>query len=136
MVTKPAGEGEEFISIGDLAKSVGITTRTIRYYEEEGILGPSQRQEGGIRYYTPYDVRRLKFILKLKELGLTIKEMQELGNAYGDAKATDRMIPRLIEVFDVHINSIDEKMSRLASLRKDIVEYRQRMVEKFNLSKK
>jgi DNA-binding transcriptional MerR regulator len=128
-------ESEQILSIGDLAKDLDITTRTLRYWEEVGIIESVQRPEGGIRGYTPYYVRRIRFILKLKELGLTIKEMQDLYVAYGDAKATDRMIPRLIEILDSHINMVDEKMAKLASLRKDIVDYRQRMSAKFNLSK-
>jgi DNA-binding transcriptional MerR regulator len=128
-------EHEEISSIGELAKKLDITTRTLRYWEEVGIIESVQRPGGGIRGYTPFIVRRIKFILKLKELGLTIKEMQDLYVAYGDAKATDRMIPRLIEILDQHINKVDEKMAKLASLRKDIVDYRHRMITKFNLSK-
>ncbi|WP_298432156.1 MerR family transcriptional regulator [Geobacter sp.] len=123
---------EELISIGDIAKNLGLTTRTLRYWEEVGIIEASPRSEGGNRYYTPYMVRRMKFILKLKELGLTIKEMQDLYVAYGNAKQTENMIPRLIEILDTHINKVDEKMERLASLRKEIVDYRLKMMEKLN----
>ena len=129
-------EGEELISIGDLATSLGLTTRTLRYYEEVGFIEPAKRLDGGIRFYSPYYVRRLRFILKLKELGLTIKEMQELYEAYGNAKQTDKMIPRLVDMLDIHINKIDERMAKLASLRKEIVDYRQKLGEKFKLSSK
>ncbi|AJE04723.1 MerR family transcriptional regulator [Geobacter pickeringii] len=125
---------EELISIGDIAKKLGLTTRTLRYWEEVNIIEASPRSEGGNRFYTPYTVRRMRFILKLKELGLTIKEMQDLYVAYGNAKRTEIMIPRLIEILDVHINKVDEKMERLASLRKDIVDYRLKMIEKLHSS--
>jgi DNA-binding transcriptional MerR regulator len=127
--------GEEIESIGELAKSLGLTTRTMRYWEEVGIIESVQRPDGATRGYTPYYVRRIKFIMKLKELGLTIKELQELYTAYGEAKQTDRMIPKLVEILDDHINKVDEKMAKLASLRKDIVDYRQRMITKFNMQK-
>lgn len=126
---------EELTPIGDLAKSMGLTTRTLRYWEEVGIIESAQRADGATRGYTPYYVRRIRFILKLKELGLTIKEMQDLYIAYGEAKETTRMIPRLVEILDQHINKVDEKMAQLALLRKEVVEYRQRMSNKFNLSK-
>lgn len=126
-------ESEELVSIGELSKDLGLTTRTLRYWEEVGIIVASPRSEGGNRFYTPYMVRRIRFILKLKELGLTIKEMQDLYTAYGDAKQTDRMIPRLVEFLDLHINMIDEKIAKLASLRKEIVDYRHRMIERLNL---
>ncbi len=124
--------GEGVVSIGELANSLGLTTRTLRYWEEVGIIDSIQRADGATRGYTPYYVRRIKFIMKLKELGLTIKEMQDLYAAYGEAKETEKMIPRLVEILDEHINKVDEKMAKLASLRKEIVDYRQRMVTKFN----
>jgi len=127
-------EGDEVISIGELAKAVGLTTRTLRYWEEVGIIESVQRADGATRGYNPYYARRIRFIIKLKELGLTIKEMQDLYVAYGEAKQTERVIPRLVEILDDHIHKVDEKMAKLASLRKDIVEYRQRMATKFSLS--
>lgn len=127
---------EEYISIGELAKNLGLTTRTLRYYEEVGIMTSPRRVEGSIRAYSSNEVRKLKFIMKLKELGLTIKEMQELDAAYASANETDKIIPRLIEMLDRHINNLDDKMTSLSSLRKEIVEYRQRMIERFQLNMK
>ena len=128
-------EDEELVPIGNVATTLGLTTRTLRYWEEMGIIKSYQRPEGGSRAYTPYMLRRIKFILKLKTLGLTIKELQVLGDAYGEARRTDNMIPRLIDILDTHINMVDGKIAELSSLRKEIVEYRQKMIEKFNLSR-
>ena len=127
-------ENNQIITIGDLAKSTGLTTRTLRYWEEVGIIESEERADGANRGYSPYYVRRIKFIMKLKELGLTIKEMQDLYVAYGEAKQTDKMIPRLIAILDKHTHMVDEKVARLHSLRKDIVEYRQRMATKHSTS--
>jgi MerR family transcriptional regulator, repressor of the yfmOP operon len=124
-------DGDEITPIGDLANSLGLTTRTIRYWEEVGILESVQRSDGATRGFTPYYVRRIKFIMKLKELGLTIKEMQDLYAAYGEAKQTDRMVPRLMEILDEHVEKIDQKMAQLASLRKEISSYQQKLEEKF-----
>lgn len=129
-----ATEKEEIIPIGELAINLGITTRTLRYWEEVGIIESVPRADGATRGYTPYYVRRIRFIMKLKEFGLTIKEMQDLYVAYGEAKQTERMIPRLVEILDEHINKVDEKMARLASLRKDIVEYRQKISTRLSSS--
>ena len=128
------GQNGDYISIGALAKTIGVTTRTLRYYEEMGIMSPPQRMDGAVRFYNNDDVRKLKFIMRLKELGLTIKEMQELDAVYTEAKETDRIIPRLIEMLDSHINKLDEKMTKLASLRKEIIAYRQRMIKRFQLT--
>lgn len=127
-------ESTQIIAIGDLAKSIGVTTRTLRYWEEVGIIESEERADGANRGYSPYYVRRIKFIMKLKDMGLTIKEMQDLYAAYGEAKATDRMIPKLVAILDKHTEMVDEKIAKLHSLRKDIVEYRQRMAAKHSNS--
>ena len=122
---------EEYISIGELARTIGVTTRTLRYYEEVGIMESPHRIDGGNRAYSASGVRKLKFILRLKEMGLSIKEMQELDAAYAEAKQTNKIIPRLVEMLDFHINTLDDKMSKLAQLRKEIVDYRHSMIERF-----
>lgn len=119
---------DQIIAIGDLAKSLGLTTRTLRYWEEVGIIESEERIGGANRGYSPYYVRRIKFIMKLKDLGLTIKEMQDLYVAYGAAKETGQMIPKLIAMLDKHTQMVDEKIAKLHSLRNDISEYRKRMV--------
>ena len=129
MTTTLSGDTEnvEIIPIGELANTLGLTTRTLRYWEEVGIIESIPRTDGATRGYTPYYVRRIRFIMKLKEFGLSIKEMQDLYVAYGEAKQTEKMIPRLVEILDDHINKVDEKMAKLGSLRKDMVEYRQKI---------
>ncbi len=119
---------ETLIQIGKLAKQLGITTRTIRYYEEIGLMGPSKRLGGGARSYDRNDVLRLKFILKLKELGIGLKEMQELAENFDTHNQEfDNITPKLLEILDLHIGKVDEKISRLTSLRSDIVNYRGRI---------
>lgn len=125
-------ENEELISISDLAKCLNLTTRTLRYWEEAGIIEAAPRSDGSNRFYTKEIAERVRFIIRLKELGLTIQELQDLYTAYGEAKRTDRMIPALVQVLDRHINLVDDKMVSMALLRKEIVEYRQRMSSKLN----
>ncbi|MGA7276999.1 MAG: MerR family transcriptional regulator [Desulfocapsaceae bacterium] len=116
--------------IGALAKELGITTRTIRYYEEIGLMGRNDRLDGKTRTYSKDDVLRLKFILKIKALGVSLKEIQELSEIF-DINDQDfsTITPKLIEILDHHITTIDEKMASLSSLRQDIVDYRIRIVE-------
>lgn len=120
-------KNDEVMQIGELAEMLGITTRTIRYYEEIGLMEAPQRLVGGMRVYAKEDILRLKFILKLKEIGLNLKEMHELADIYRLHQDSDRIMPKLLEFLDEHIQKIDEKMSRLASLRKDITDYRVRI---------
>jgi DNA-binding transcriptional MerR regulator len=127
-------EDGDIMPIGELCNELGISTRTLRYWEEEGIIETVERHDRCNRGYSPYMVRRIKFILKLKDLGLTIKELKNLYRVYGDAKKTDQLIPELINILDVHIDMIDDKVAKLSSLRKEIVEYRQRMSTKLRES--
>lgn len=129
-------DSEEIVSIGELCKMLGLTTRTLRYWEEVGFIEAVERSGRESRGYTPYYVRRIKFIMRLKELGLTIKELQYLYKIYGEAKQTERMIPELVSILDVHVNMIDEKMEKLSSLRNDIIAYRHKMEDKINTSVK
>ena len=118
------------IQIGVLAKSLGITTRTIRYYEEIGLMGKTERPDGGTRSYSKDDIMRLKFILKLKNLGIPLKEMEKLSDIFDINKKNFATItPKLIEILDSHISKVDEKMADFSSLRKDIVEYRMRITD-------
>lgn len=118
------------VQIGELANRLGITTRTIRYYEEIGLMGKNDRQGGGTRIYNKDDILRLKFILKLKELGITLKEIQELAEIFDiNAQNFSTITPKLIEILDHHISKIDEKMASLSSLRQDIADYRVRITE-------
>jgi DNA-binding transcriptional MerR regulator len=66
------------ISIGELAIRLEMSQRTIRYYEEIGLLNSIKRIEGGRRVYTQADLRRLKLIKRLKIMGMTLSDMQEL----------------------------------------------------------
>jgi DNA-binding transcriptional MerR regulator len=124
---------ETTVQIGELAKRLDITTRTIRYYEEIGLMGPTERLGGGTRTYNNDDVLRLKFILKLKQLGISLKEIQNLSEIFDiNAQNFTTITPKLIEILDQHISKVDEKMASLSSLRQDIVEYRVRISEMLN----
>jgi DNA-binding transcriptional MerR regulator len=121
------------VQIGALAKELGITTRTIRYYEEIGLMGKTSRQNGGARMYDKDDILRLKFILKLKNLGVSLKEMQELAKIF-DFHNQDfsTITPKVIEILDRHIRMVDDKIAELSSLRQDIVAYRVRITDFLN----
>jgi len=124
---------EDHRQIGELSRSLGVTTRTLRLYEQLGLIDPPQRTEGGIRYYTREDIRRIKFVLKVKELGLSLRQMQELAEIYRQTKMPDRIMPRLIEILDAHTDAIHRKIGKLSSLARDIAEYRKRIVEFYGI---
>jgi len=116
--------------IGEIAAHVGLTERTIRYYEELGLLDSVKRLEGGQRVYTDEDVRRLKFIQRLKVLGLSLQEMHELERLYARHRSNREVLPRLIELLDAHLATTQERMNELSSLREEIKSYREHVVQR------
>ena len=64
------GNGKQLLKIGDFAKLAGTNLRTLRYYEEIGLLQPASRSTGGFRYYRSEDLDRLRMVTSLKGLGL------------------------------------------------------------------
>lgn len=70
--------GEEVFQIGEVADLVGLSLRTVRYYEEVGLVEPSDRTSGGFRLYSRDDIARLELIKQMKPLGFTLEEMRDL----------------------------------------------------------
>jgi DNA-binding transcriptional MerR regulator len=104
--------------IGALAAAVGTTPRTIRYYEEIGLLAPSSRPVGAHREYLESDVERLREILRLKALlGLSLDELREVV-ALEDARARRRRAwaeapdPRLLDEASAHVDRLLQLVSR------------------------
>ena len=64
--------------IGELAENTGLSLRTIRHYDEVGLLKPSGRTEGGFRLYSQNDLSRLLLIRRMKPLGFSLGEMTDL----------------------------------------------------------
>lgn len=118
--------------IGEVSKRLNISIRTIRYYEEIGLLNSVKRVEHGKRVYTDDDIRRLKFIKKLKLLGLSLSDMLELEHIYKIHKTNTKVLPKLINLLDAHGRKIDERISELQVLKKEIYEYRVRMEAKLH----
>ena len=116
--------------IGELAAKVGLTERTIRYYEELGLLESVKRLDGGVRVYTDDDVRRLKYIGKLKMLGLTLQEMLELERMYQRHRSNRNVLPHLVELLDAHLATLGDRMNELAALRDEIRSYREHVTQR------
>ncbi|MFB8029097.1 MULTISPECIES: MerR family transcriptional regulator [unclassified Streptomyces] len=71
----------EHMQIGEVAARTELSLRTIRHYEETGLVAPSARSRGGFRLYTEADVARLMVIRRMKPLGFTLDEMRDLLEA-------------------------------------------------------
>jgi len=122
--------GISYFKIGELASLLEMSPRTIRYYEEIGLLNSVKRVEGGKRIYTEKDLQRLKFIKRLKHLGLTLSEMAELEGIYQVHRTNRKVLSRLLELMDGHVAKIDERIQNLTRLKSDILSYREKILTK------
>jgi DNA-binding transcriptional MerR regulator len=89
-VVTPGSQGSDRMQIGEVAERVGLSLRTVRYYEEMGLIAPESRTEGGFRLYTEAHVDRLALIKRMKPLGFTVQEMRELLDAR-DGQAREQL---------------------------------------------
>ncbi len=103
----------ETFGIAQLAREFDVTTRTIRFYEDKGLLSPER--DGQRRVYGPRDRVRLRLIMRGKRLGLSLDEVQEILDLY-DADPTE--VTQLRHFIDV----LDERMTSLKRQQKDIAE--------------
>ena len=121
---------DEVISIGTLARNLEMSQRTIRYYEEIGLLNSIKRIEGGRRVYTEADLRRLKLIKRLKIMGMTLSDMQELEAMWTFEKSNEKVLKRLLELLGNHLKRLDDRIADLDILRHEITEYQERIQAK------
>jgi DNA-binding transcriptional MerR regulator len=121
---------EQLTSIGEMAQKLEMSQRTIRYYEEIGLLNSIKRIEGGRRVYTDADLRRLKLIKRLKIMGMTLSEMQELEAMWTIEKSNDKVLGRLLELLNNQLRRLDDRIADLNILRNEIVEYQRRIKSK------
>ena len=118
---------EIHLQIGELAKRAGVSIRTVRYYEEIGLLTPSSLTSGGIRLYTQQDLNRLIFIRRLKMLGLN---MEEIKMALGIPEASSDQkirVEHTLQLLRLQKDKLKEEITRLTDVAKE-VENSERMV--------
>lgn len=129
-ISPHAAPRQDTYAIGEISRMVNLSQRTIRYYEEIGLLYSVRRIENGKRVFTDGDVRRLKFINRLKVLGLSLAEMVELEKIYRKQRNNREILPKLLEILDERAGQIDDRISQLVALKKEIRDYQNRLREK------
>lgn len=127
-------EEHRYLSIGEIASRLEMSQRTIRYYEEIGLLNSVKRMEGGKRVYTEDDYHRLRLIKRLKILGLSLSEMEELEAIWSIHKSNEKVLNRLLELLNGHLNNLNDRITELAILKDEIAEYRDRIRSKLGTS--
>lgn len=113
---------------GEIAKLCGVTVRTVQYYDSREILMPSELTEGGRRLYSEEDVKRLKVICMLRELGLSINVIGQLLREEDPASVIDVLLNQQEQVLRDEIAQRQEQLERIAELQRGL-----RSVEHFTV---
>jgi DNA-binding transcriptional MerR regulator len=101
-------------SIGDLASEFGVTTRTIRFYEEKGLLDPERN--GKHRVYSPSDRTKLRLILRGKRLGLSLDESADIILMYGTPGNNRKQLEKLIATIRAKRAELRRQQEDLAAM--------------------
>lgn len=122
-------EKKRLYSISELAQELDISTRTIRYYEEVGLIHP-QRSGKGTRYYTRRDRARLKLILRGKRFGFSLNEIKEMITLFDEDRSGRKQLERTIQYGEEKIRELNARIDELVQLRDEILEYKARFEQK------
>ncbi|MDP6605522.1 MAG: MerR family transcriptional regulator [Dehalococcoidia bacterium] len=126
-----ADEDEVRYQIGEVADRTGVTQRTLRFYEERGLLQPAERMDGGFRLYSELDIEHIELIKRLQGLlNLSLAEIKEMVDAealYNQIRATFRpdrdllerkaRIARIREAMTLQSEIVQRKMEQLVEMR-------------------
>ena len=112
-------EPKELSQIGGVAERLGVSTRTIKYYEELGLVSPENRSPGGFRLYNATDVERLQRILRLKGMGFSLAAIREFLSVRDAAQEATR--ERVLAETTEHLKAREREVEeRIAKAREDL----------------
>ena len=107
-------------TIGDLARELDISTRTIRYYEERGLLRPQRTTNTQQRLYTPGDRVRLKLLLRARGLGFRTEDIRELFEIYDATHDEKQQGKRLRQMIVERLAHVEAQLRDLTDLRDEL----------------
>ncbi len=120
-------EENQRYSISELAGMFGVTPRTIRYYEEVGLLAPEEREsETQQRRYSKRARARLKLILRGKRFGFSLGEIKEMIELSDVDPSEKEQLKRTLAYGDKKIAEIDEMISELTAIKEEMLEFREK----------
>lgn len=115
MTTSP----ETLLRIGEVSTQTQLSVKTVRYYEERGLIQASRRSSGGFRLFEPAVLTRLNFIRRSQALGLSLQDIQDILNI---ADGGARPCKNVRQKFQAKIAEIDHQMIHLQQLRAQLLE--------------
>ena len=128
MAQRTSEKKKKTYTISELAKEFDISTRTIRYYEEVGLLSP-KRTSGNQRIFTRKDRAKLKLILRGKRLGFSLEEIKEMIEMY-DVAGEPEQIRLTLKYGDKKLKEIEEKIKELELLKEGLLNIREILIKR------
>ncbi|ABO66706.1 MerR family transcriptional regulator [Geobacillus thermodenitrificans] len=108
-----------YFTISDLAQEFHVSTRTIRYYEERGLLAPI-RTESGQRLYTKKERAKLKLILRGKRFGFSLEEIHEMIALFDEDRTGKKQLEKTVEYGRKKIKEVSERIDDLLKLKAEM----------------
>jgi DNA-binding transcriptional MerR regulator len=124
MPNQPQNPASDEFSIRQACDATGLSARTVRYWEELGLLPGVRRRNGARRVYGNDELERLRFIKRLKALGLSLAEVKELNAVYAIGGSTQAMLSRLDDQLGAHLIELEGRITELSALRDEMGQYR------------
>lgn len=121
-------EAREGLTIGELARLTGIAAKTIRYYEEIGLLPRAERTENRYRRYGQADVNRLVLLRRIRLLGAPLATAKPLLDGTPDARCAD-VRRELLALVDERLAALDREIAELFALRDEVRRYQHALAE-------
>ncbi|MBM4359640.1 MAG: MerR family transcriptional regulator [Deltaproteobacteria bacterium] len=111
----------DFLSTGDMARITGNSLRTVRFYEEAGILRPERRSNGGHRLFSKLELERLRLITNLRAAGLSLDEIRVLLDLKEKSSSPVAASLALIQAVDHQLAGLEERIAVLTHLRDEFI---------------
>ena len=118
------------MTIAEICEATGLSPRTVRYYEELDLLPGVRRRAGGWRVFGPDELQRLRFIQRLKALGLSLAQVADLNAVHAIGGSTVQMLSSLDELLGLRLDEVDRRLAELGDLRAEIEAYRAHVHER------
>lgn len=117
---EPAENNRDLLQVGDLAKLSGKTVRAIHHYEELGLIEPVGRSKGHYRLFDPETLVRIRWINKLKTLGLSLNEIRGLVELRQSSPSAMRSADHLKKIYTDKLNEVQQRLNELLELRGEL----------------
>lgn len=111
-----------FMTVGELAKKMNTTVRTLQYYDKEGLLSPSAESEGGRRLYIDKDMVKLHQILSLKYLGFSLGDIKNRIISLDTPAEVANVLAEQAKILELKINEMSEALSAIKTLKAEILQ--------------